>query len=189
MKIYYFFILIISFGIQLKAQTNDNIVDRIRLNIIQKSVQLEWEFIPGNTCFGITIERFENDEFNMIGYIGGVCGGSEGDYYQFTDSIPLVNIENCYRLILGVQGTTSAECILFTAYNNGFYLQKEQKQLRFLFEKQYKSSIINFYNLEGKLIYSDLLNGNELLLESSKFKSGIYFFTLENIQHSKFRIL
>ncbi|MBT5440196.1 MAG: hypothetical protein HOH84_01375 [Flavobacteriaceae bacterium] len=185
-KIKILFIFITCFGLQLKGQTTDSIIDGIRLSVNQETVQLEWEILAGNSCLGMTIERYENHEYSKIGYIGGICGGTEDEYYWFTDSIPLVNTENCYRLILGGEGVTSAFCVHFTAFNNGFYLQKGQEQLKFLFEKQYQSSRISFYSLNGRLVHSKLLNGDELMLDRNIFRSGIYFFTLEGIEHTKF---
>ncbi len=175
--------------LQLNGQVADEVINGLRLSSTSKVIQLDWEIVGGNTCFGITIERSEDEiTFNKVGFIEGICGGLTNEVYSFTDSIPLINRKNCYRLILGAEGTTSPSCIEFTAFNNGYYLQKGQEQLKFLFEKQYQSSQIRFYSLDGRLIYSDLLSGNELLLDINLFSSGIYFFTLERLQHTKFSI-
>lgn len=68
-----------------------------------ESVNLEWVIQAGNSCFGTFIMRsLDGVDFDTVGIIAGLCGDDDEDiYYEFTDTAPVFNRINYYRLQFG----------------------------------------------------------------------------------------
>lgn len=185
----FLFIALMGFTMQLNAQSADYLMNEIHLVKTPEFIRLDWEILGGNTCFGIDIERsIDKKVFTKIGHVSGVCGGVDVEPYFFIDSFPIQNTENCYRVLLGLQGSSSAKCIEYLTFENGFQVRTNGKQIIFLFEYPYSKEIITFYNVSGQKILSETINGTIFNLDASNFSTGIYFFKLGNLTDTKFFI-
>ncbi|MBC8266968.1 MAG: T9SS type A sorting domain-containing protein [Flavobacteriales bacterium] len=173
----------------LYAQSADNLMNEIRLVSTSEFVRLDWEILAGNTCFGIDIERStDKKNFTQIGHIAGTCGGVDIEPYFFIDSFPVKNVENCYRVILGLQGNSSAKCLEYLEFKNGYHIRINAKQISFIFEDSYAKEDISFFDIAGKKVVSETINGTTFNLDVNSFPTGIYFFKLRDLSDTKFFI-
>ncbi|TAH42402.1 MAG: T9SS type A sorting domain-containing protein [Bacteroidetes bacterium] len=85
--------------------------DKIELNIV---------IAGGNICNGINVLRSTDGVyFNPIGDIAGICGSSTEDvFYSYTDTNPVPNAVNYYKLDLITLGYTSTINIRYIYFGN-----------------------------------------------------------------------
>jgi hypothetical protein len=145
-----------------------------------ETVYLQWTIKEGQTCNDIYIERSENNvHFERIGLIAGVCGSSDADVvYSYTDSIPIPNQINYYRLEMGTQGFTSVLSI-----NTHITGQKPfrilgnpvKTQLKIIFDSA-GTKTLTIFGVSGKKMMSKEFSGKEASVDIEGLPSGIYLF-------------
>ena len=66
-------------------------------------VDLEWVIVAGNSCVNTYITRsVDGVDFDTVGTIAGLCGDDDEDiFYAYTDTAPVVNRVNYYRIQFG----------------------------------------------------------------------------------------
>lgn len=145
-------------------------------------VKLQWTIKEGQTCNDIIIERAEEQRsFNKIGEISGVCGSPDQSVtYQFTDSVPLKNRVNHYRLELGSQGYSTAVSVETRFYDNNIYLIKSNpgiNQMTVLFgNENSKKYTFRIFDAQGNFIKEYSTTQNRLSLPVNEWAAGIYIF-------------
>jgi hypothetical protein len=85
-------------------------------------VVISWTISKGNNCQGIQVLRStDNENFEVIGNIEGICGSLESPVsYIFIDQNPVHNTKNYYKLQLGFNGTTEpSKSVLYHDLSSG----------------------------------------------------------------------
>ncbi len=150
---------------------------------INGQTYLSWTIIAGSTCSGIQIYRSTDSlNFTMIGEISGVCGSvSEPQNYSFTDSDPVFNSVNYYKLELGGQGFSQVVSVKIIALQNGYQVQPQpaNAETRIYFDNdQGQQHELSVYNTAGVKIMSSITESNYFHVITAKFPAGVYVFTI-----------
>ena len=134
------------------AQTN--IVSSFSGTQLDQTIFLSFTLEAGQTCNGVIIERSSDSiSFAQIGDIPGVCGSStEPVSYSYTDSFPLNNANNFYRLAPGNFEWSDIIKIYFDANTNAELLIKPNPF--------YTSAIVKFKNPTGRTVEWLIYNSN-----------------------------
>ncbi|MBL7941779.1 MAG: T9SS type A sorting domain-containing protein [Flavobacteriales bacterium] len=85
-------------------------------------VRIDFTVAAGTSyCLGVDLERSTDGlNFESIGFLPGVCGGSEfEESYFMVDSMPEINRMNHYRLDMGLIGKSDVIEVLFVLLENG----------------------------------------------------------------------
>lgn len=152
---------------------------------VDNGIELTWVIKGGNTCQGAYIQRFEADSFFMeIGEYDGVCGSTLGDEsYTFTDTAPLLNQTNYYRLELGQQGFTNVIQVDYYKYNDKGYIilgNPMIEQTEIVFENTSGNAHdIALYDMGGNLIMQKPTDKDRVTLYNLGLPAGIYLFVIK----------
>lgn len=188
------FVLFWAFAISASAQAPHPILKNFFAQQQGEGVYLQWTIDEGQTCNDIIIERAGNSKsFEKIGFIAGVCGSPNQEMvYRFTDTIPLKNQENHYRLELGSQGYSEAVSVkTIITGNDGYHLVQNpmQSNLRIYFDDEGQKTM-QVFDLNGKQQLIRRFSGREYSEALHALPSGIYIFRVEsenqNIIQGKF---
>lgn len=145
-----------------------------------ETVYLQWTIKEGQTCNDIYIERSENNiNFERIGLIAGVCGSSDADViYSYTDSIPVPNQINYYRLEMGTQGFTTVLSINphITGQKPFRILGNPVKEkLKIIFDSA-GPKILTILDISGDQVMSKEFSGKEVTVDTRELPPGVYLF-------------
>jgi len=145
-------------------------------------VKLQWTIKEGQTCNDINIERSgKHRNFDKIGEISGVCGSPEQSVTdRFTDSIPLKNRLNYYRLELGSQGYSTAVSVETRFFGDKSYIIQNNPgidQMTILFSNvDSKNYTFRIFDTRGNFINEYSTTQNRLVLRVNGWAAGIYIF-------------
>lgn len=148
------------------------------------TIVLTWVIKGGNTCQGTRIHRFNADSiFEQIGEYDGICGDASSDErYEFTDSSPLLNQTNHYRLELGHQGYTNTIGADFYTYNgNGYVILGNPmvKSSEIVFENPKGDELmISLYDLNGRMVLNQPAEKTKAIIYNEGYKNGVYTFVI-----------
>ena len=166
---------------------SQGILADFNIDISGGQVLLAWTIKSGSTCNGMQIYRSQDSiEYELIEDIQGVCGDlSSPVSYTFTDSEPEPNTTNYYKISFG--GTQESNVLSIDVYNilNNSYLLKPNpvtgiSDLYFNNDNQ-NELVLKVYGDFGDVIYTDTTNSTKFILDRSHFASGMYYFSLENL--------
>jgi hypothetical protein len=155
-------------------------------------ILLNFTIAGGITCLGTEIQRSPDSiNFQSIGNIAGICGSDTKDVsYAFTDTAPLVNQDNFYRLELGQVGFSHTIKIKFTDYESGVFAfpnpAGEETMVNFLNSKN-ELFKLQIFDTSGRMRRSITTRNNAVKVSREDLLNGMYFFTLsqnEKIQFS-----
>lgn len=178
-------LLLILFPLTAFSQSGHSILRDFSARQEGEAIILDWTIKGGNTCQGISIERFSNEQqlFQPIGQYDGICGSTENDErYEFVDSFPLPNQTNLYRLELGHQGYTNVLSVEFFTFNADDYILLGNplvERTRIVFDNPLGDECqFSLYDLGGKLISNSETSGGEIVLLKDGLRTGIYLFNI-----------
>lgn len=163
-----------------------NFISSFTAQQTQYSVTLSFTVAKGSTCNGIDIQRSADSiNFETIGDIQGVCGSTtEETFYQFTDSNPVSNKRNFYRLVIPLIGNSQIISIRFSDFSEQpFFLYPNpcKENLTFKFENfSGKEFELLIFDASGKIILSEQTKLAFFFLQTGKMPAGNYFFQLTN---------
>ncbi len=166
------------------SQEADQFLDDFFAVQQDEEVYLRWTILSGNTCDGTRIERSEDGvSFYEIGEIPGVCGSPDKPItYDFTDTKPIKNRINYYRLQLGFLGITSSKTVDFIMLGDeGYSIHPNpfSESAIFLFNnpdgERYELSI---FDDRGQLLISYITSENKIRLDGKSITAGTYIFRL-----------
>ena len=166
---------------------SQSILADFNIDLSNGKVLLAWTIKSGSTCNGMQIFRSQDSvEYDLIEDIQGVCGDlSSSVSYTFTDSEPELNATNYYKISFG--GTQESHVLSIDVYNilNNSYLLKPNpvsgiSDLYFNNDNQ-NDLVLKVYGDFGDVIYTDTTNSTKFILDRSHFVSGMYYFSLENL--------
>ena len=146
------------------------------------SVFLRWTFRSGSLCEGVRIERSQDGIiFNEIGEIPGICGNPETSVtFTFTDSLPVPNTRNYYRLELGNTGyTTALEVEFIPAGDQGYTILYSDQGAELSVENPPgRKGEVSILDISGKSIDSYIFDQRRIALTRKPVIKGIYLFML-----------
>ncbi|MEA5111997.1 hypothetical protein SDC9_38613 [bioreactor metagenome] len=146
------------------------------------SVFLRWTFRSGSLCEGVRIERSQDGIiFNEIGEIPGICGNPETSVtFTFTDSLPVPNTRNYYRLELGNTGyTTALEVEFIPAGDQGYTILYSDQGAELSVENPPgRKGEVPILDISGKSIDSYIFDQRRIALTRKPVIKGIYLFML-----------
>lgn len=147
------------------------------------NVFLRWTFRSGSLCEGTRIERSQDGMiFTEIGEIPGICGSPEVAFtYTFTDSTPLINSVNIYRLELGNTGfTTNLQVEYLVAGDGGYSLLSTGNEFELLIaDPPARNGLAQVFSTSGSLVKEFSFNNRRFLLTENISQSGVYIFRLQ----------
>lgn len=147
------------------------------------NVFLRWTFRSGSLCEGTRIERSQDGMiFTEIGEIPGICGSPEVAFtYTFTDSTPLINSVNIYRLELGNTGfTTNLQVEYLVAGVGGYSLLSTGNEFELLIaDPPARNGLAQVFSTSGSLVKEFSFNNRRFLLTENISQSGVYIFRLQ----------
>lgn len=166
-----------------KVSAQGVVLDKFDVFQHNDQVFLSWVIARGSTCNGIQVERStDNLVFEMVGYIGGVCGSaSEPRPYSFIDQNPVKNQTNYYRLELGNQGYSETQSLEFQVFSAGLTVgpNPAQDETKIRFSNPFQDPVnLEIYNLSGRLVRELQGNSNTFQLDLSSFQDGVYLLRL-----------
>ena len=147
-------------------------------------VRVDFGIMGGASCVGAILERRANlEDFEEVGLISGICGGSEfTEYYFIEDNSPIPNTINYYRLSLGQQGNSSElafEFIPFTTNLFGFPNPAENEINLRWDNVSSEKRILRIYDMKGRITKGDFIaNSSRAVLDISTIETGSYFVVL-----------
>jgi hypothetical protein len=178
--------LVIVFMLQhaLGYGQNPNFLGRFDASELGDQVLLSWQMIAGNVCQGIEIFRSaDSTNFELIGYISGDCGNiSEPVDFSYTDSNPVVNQKNYYRLTLGLLGESQVVSIDINNPGDRAILARpnpawEKLVIDFRNLKN-KKATLELFDPSGRLVYTDQTFGEQFQIPVIGFPEGNYTATI-----------
>ena len=176
-----FFILLLTAN-AVHAQTN--IVSIFSGNQLNQTVYLEFTITAGQTCNGINIER-SNDSlsFYKIGDIAGSCGSStEPVSYSYTDSFPLHNTYNFYRLAPGNADWSEVIKIYFNLHDKKEFLIHPNPFIttaKISYQNPLSKTIHwKMFDTNGKQVRNGTTKEESFIISKNSLHSGLYFLQL-----------
>ena len=145
-------------------------------------IELDITIAGGNTCNGINILRSSDAiNFSSIGGIAGICGSSTEDvYYSFTDTDPIRNATNYYRLDLITLGYSIIIDIHFVHFGEDkilFYPNPfVDKASVYLNGTNADISSYRINDSNGKILKQvEGIRGNYFEIKREDWPSGLYY--------------
>lgn len=156
------------------------------------NIKLHWVIDSGSTCNGIGVLRSDDSlNFKEIGKIEGVCGSSSSPTrYDFTDSSPISNKNNYYKLRFGYDQYSDVRSIYFKDLDGKEYMIRPnpaKENLTISINNPYnKPRTFRLIDFGGQvLIKYENLTEQDILLERNNLKAGIYTFIIEGDNNYK----
>ena len=147
-----------------------------------ENIQLSWTFASGSQCNGTRIFRSNDGEmFQEIGRIPGVCGASETPVtYTLTDSLPLPNTVNYYRLELGNQGfSTTLTIEYFVPGKAGYSIITSESGIEVLVDKPpARKGVAQIFDIRGNKVDEFEFSTRRISLVNYQRRAGAYIFRL-----------
>ena len=145
-------------------------------------IHLSWTFSSGSQCNGMRMYRSNDGEiFTKIDEIPGICGASETPVtYSFTDSTPIPNTTNHYRLELGNQGFSTILAIdYFAPGENGYTIITSQSGIEVLIDKPpTRKGVAQIFDIRGNLTDEFGFTTRRISLIHTQGVAGAYIFRL-----------
>ncbi|MCY7410196.1 MAG: T9SS type A sorting domain-containing protein [Chitinophagales bacterium] len=153
---------------------------------IETYIHLNFTVIAGISCLGTEVQRSPDGiQFETIGIIPGICGGTEEQDYFFDDSLPLKNQLNYYRIDLKQYGTSNSINLKFIDYGDGFVIAPNPAtEIISVFFSNFNNQKITFtiFSLNGITLQSITTNSSTVSLNRNQLPLGIYFFQIRNTE-------
>jgi hypothetical protein len=140
----------------------------------------------GSTCNGIFIERsVDSVSFEEIGAIPGICGSSDADVpYDFTDSSPVANHRNYYRIRFGDNGFSEVLSVLYIALSKHYKVIPNPARANVMLHFSNPSNAyytLSVFNSDGRMVLNPGGTNTEMLPFSvHELLAGTYFFMLSS---------
>jgi hypothetical protein len=184
-KIFILFIAIYLIKLTSFAQSADEVLSKFFAIQLDESVFMRWTISAGNTCEDTYIERSPDGiSYERIGLIGGICGSPDQSItYEFTDTVPLINQNAYYRLLLGYYGHSSPQVVEFVRFNDkGFLLApnpfSDFTRLAFKNDKK-EEYVMIINNMQGRIVQKMMTTGDEFIIRRIDLGTGVFSFRVQ----------
>ncbi len=189
--------LVLSFSINLSFSQTTNIISYFGGSQLNQTVYLSFTIIAGQTCSGIRIERSSDSlNFYQIGEIAGTCGSvSTPVNYSYTDSFPIKNSDNYYRLAPGNADWSAVIKVYFNAHDKSDVLIIPNPLVTTA-NINYQNPLTKtvhwkIFDINGKMVNEGSTRDDSFTIDRKIFPSGYYFLhlTLDNNDFQKAKIV
>ena len=174
------FVLLFSVLVSVVSGQEHAILSKFTAQYTGSEVVLAWTIKGGQQCNGVDVYRsIDSVNWVKIGGVEGICGASEPQYYDFIDAEPALGNLNYYKLQLGTQGFSSIQSAKVIRYDELYeaYPNPSSSQINLSFTPEIGNGELIVFNLQGKQIYTRLLDsGEEVSLDKYQFGTGIFVF-------------
>jgi len=192
-KLIVIIIILFTFAPVIHAQEADKYLKNFFAIQQGETVYLRWTIEAGNTCEGTRIQHSTDGiTYTETGEIPGVCGSPDQPVsYDYTDSVPVVNQYNYYRLEMGLLGYSSPLFVEVVILNdNGYTIQPNPvvntSILRFD-NPDSESHEVCLINSMGSVVFSIITTSDRVEIDSRFLASGTYIFKILNNNSLKAR--
>lgn len=174
---------------QLLAQ--DSIVKDFVTVQFEGKVQMSWVIQSGNTCDGIRVFRsLDGINYEQIGSIPGICGSPYASIaYDFTDTSPLLNQLNYYKLELGNLGFSRVVRMFVVDLTKKAYqiiphpaVETTKIYIDNPLQKDYE---LVLRDAGGKIVGTAATNSSFFELYVNGLPNGVYIFSISNAEEQK----
>jgi len=145
------------------------------------SVLLNWTLTAGNTCFDMHLQRAEEDMvFSEIYSLGGVCGGTDDQFYEFIDSKFLQSGTQYAYKVTASNDTYVSDTVTLTfidAGENDLFLfpNPADVSVTITVDNRYTPTFLcEVYDMRGAPCWVGQRNQNEFILNTAAWSPGIY---------------
>lgn len=185
------YLLIFQFGFVL-VKGQEVSLSNFLLISFDNNIKLHWVIDSGSTCNGIYILRSADSlNFQEIGRIEGVCGSSSSPTrYEFTDSSPISNKTNYYKLRFGYDQYSEISSLYFKDLDGKEYMIRPNPAKENLtisinnpYNKPRRFRLIDFSGQE--VLKNENITEQDILLQRNNLKAGIYTFIIEGDNNYK----
>lgn len=145
------------------------------------SILINWKLSGGNTCFDMHLERSDADSpFTPIYSVGGVCGGSDDQYYDHIDAEGLQSGVTYRYMVTASSGLYKSDTAVITYVNAGdraifIYPNPSSDLITVTIDNAFiPSFLVECTSLEGALISRTIQNKNLFTLDAKNIRAGNY---------------
>ncbi len=190
-------ILVLLFSVNLSFAQTSNIISFFGGTQLNQAVYLSFTVVAGQTCSGIKIERSSDSlNFYQIGEIVGTCGSvSTPVNYSYTDSFPIKNSDNYYRLAPGNADWSTVIKVYFNAQDKSEILITPNPLVttaRINYQNPLTKTVHwKMFDINGKMVSEGRTKDDSFTIERKTFPSGSYFLhlTLDNNDFQKGKLV
>lgn len=174
-----------------------NIVTAFSGTQLNQTVYLAFTLSSGQTCNGINIER-SNDSINFykIGDIAGTCGSATTPVsYTYTDTFPIINANNYYRLLPGNNDWSMVIKVYFKAQSESEFLIAPNPfttATNISFKNaSHKTLQWQLFDANGKQVSHGATKEESFIILKSNLNAGLYllYLLLDNKDLQKARLV
>lgn len=190
----YSFLLLLLLTYKVHSYAQDVSISGFVVSQYNTSVLVSWTIEGGSTCNGIKIYRSSDSlVYQEIGSIEGICGSSaESTDYFFTDTEPVANKTNYYRLKLGNSQMSEIRSIFFSYVQpNDMIIRPNPANESIILElNKDQNSIfsLRIIDVDGRVVMSnDNVFGKSISIDISQLDSGNYVIELIDEVNKKIR--
>lgn len=161
---------------------NEDVIGFFKAELFNGNTYLTWRINQGYSCNGVKIERSTDSlNFVQISSIEGVCGSvTEHTDYDYTDTDPVENAQNFYRLNLQGVGYTWVVSVVVLNLDNDYmvYPHPIESNSKLYFNNNDGSEhILRIYNMHGVVVW-ETSTFDTYFAVTDELSSGAYFFTI-----------
>lgn len=145
------------------------------------SILLNWTLTAGNTCFDMHLQRAEDDMvFSEIYSVGGVCGGTQNQYYDFIDNEWLRSGTQYAYKVTASNDTYTSDTVMLTFIDAGknhlfIFPNPADATVNITVDNQYTPTFLcEVYDMRGAATWVGQRNQNAFSLDISGWLPGLY---------------
>ncbi len=131
------------------------------------SILIDWTLKGGSTCYDMQLMRSDDSiAFESLYAVGGVCGGTEDQYYSFVDHSGLISGTTYFYKVEASGGTISGETLQITFIDAGkfklyLYPNPVDGRLTVTVDNRFNPSfLVELYSVQGNLLMRSIENQN-----------------------------
>lgn len=173
------------------AQERTDIIKSFDIENKGKYIKASCVIKSGNTCNGIKLYRSTDTiNFSIIGIIPGICGFDDNEsYYEFNDTLPVVNDTAYYKMEFGGSGFTETIAIEFLNLNNQS-IQIWPNPINDIsrivtLNKDFKDFEYEIFSMSGEKLEKGNGRGDRFIINSDVYADGMYYLKIVNIKDSE----
>jgi Secretion system C-terminal sorting domain len=166
------------FPLYLSAQ--EDFLSNLSATQLGNLVRIDFTVAAGTSyCLGVDLERSTDGiNFESIGFLPGVCGGSEfEESYFMIDSLPPINRVNYYRLDMGLVGKSAVINVLFVLLENGVrcFPNPADELVHIYFDNPNNlNTTLHIVDSAGRIVHRDATGSRSFSISVNDWQVGFY---------------
>lgn len=171
-------LLTTSFLAGLRAQSVFSALTAVQFG---DSIMISWTLKGGETCVDMFLMRSSDAKtFETVYSVGGVCGATTDQYYNYIDTTGLSSGITYYYQVIASGGVYKSEVVSIRYINAGnaqvfVYPNPVADDLLVTIDNQFTPSfLIECYTLHGELLIQTIQSVNLFTLHTQNLRAGPY---------------